>query len=127
MAVEGRTVLNKGLGAAALLPASLVGAVLVAAPFAGTTTRPLADQRPASATWSAPAPSDPASTALTTSSGTATDGASSTSVQQVESSKLDLKVPQAGLRALVLAYLTITIAGAAVIVLVASRTGSRGS
>ena len=32
-----------GAGAAAVLPAALAGAVLVSAPFAGTTTAPLAE------------------------------------------------------------------------------------
>lgn len=37
-----------GAGAAAVLPAALAGAVLVSAPFAGTTTAPLAQTNSAS-------------------------------------------------------------------------------
>ena len=45
-----------GASAAATLPAALAAAVLVSAPFAGTSVSPLADARPASTTTATATP-----------------------------------------------------------------------
>jgi hypothetical protein len=50
MTGAGRT----GATAAAVLPAALAGALLVSAPFAGTTTAPLATSRPSASVQSEP-------------------------------------------------------------------------
>ena len=113
------------LTAAAMLPASLVGAVLVAAPFAGTTTHALAaDSRPAAAVAAAPAATTPAAT---TPAGTpaATDQGTQQKNAATDSSGLNLSVPRDSIRSLVIAYLIITIVGASVIVTAAVRSNDR--
>lgn len=133
---------------AALLPAGLVSAILVAAPFAGTTTHALsANSRPAAvvtttsagspatnaATADAPASADaptsgPAATGardgIRAGASAATSGTSATDSQNVDNG-FSLSVPQASVRNLVIAYLLITILGAAVIITAAVRSAHR--
>jgi hypothetical protein len=133
---------------AALLPAGLVSAILVAAPFAGTTTHALsADSRPAAVATAtaagapvadAPASRVPASTdapasglpaagaqdAVQTGAPAGAPGTSTTGSQNADHG-FSLSVPQASVRNLVIAYLLITILGAAVIIIAAIRGAHR--
>lgn len=133
---------------AALLPAGLVSAILVAAPFAGTTTHALsADSRPvavattttaAAPAADAPASRVPASTdapasglpaaatqdGVRTGAPAAAPGTSATDSQNADHG-FSLSVPQASVRNLVIAYLLITILGAAVIITAAVRSAHR--
>lgn len=88
--------------AAAMLPAALSGAVLVSAPFAGTTTAPLADSQPAQ-------PAKPAQPAQPAAQPAHSGGG------------LQLSVPGTGVAALVGAELALLGVGAGVIVTVRRR------
>lgn len=119
-------------GMAALLPAGLVSAILVAAPFAGTTTHPLvADSHPvASAATTAGAVQAPVTTDAATTGTPATGTAPATTPPDKDAAGFtdgfDLSVPKASVRNLVIAYLLITVLGAAVIVTAAVRSTRKG-
>lgn len=107
------------IGAAALLPASLLGAALVAAPFAGTTTSPLAaDSRPTAATAAQHAPA--AQTHDATSAATATTPADLTSASEPPPT-LKFSIPTDSVETLGMAYGGIVAVGLGVVLTVAVR------
>lgn len=100
------------VGVAALLPAILFAAVLVAAPFAGTTTHPLAAGRNAAAVFSTTAPR---ATVLTSPRPSPTSAAE----------PLTLVVPRSSVRILVISYVVILLLAGGVIVGAAARLADR--
>lgn len=101
-------------GVAALLPATLLAAVLVAAPFAGTTTHPLAAGRPAAAVFSAPRP--PSRVA---------QGSAAAAAPAAAPGRVPVVVPLPAARTLAVSYVAIALLAAVGLVLAARRLSRR--